>query len=77
VTPLSFLDASPESKELKQRVRDVVDPGLSLGHSDDGDPDDDEPDGGTGRTAFQRLLSVVLGDRRADPKDRRITDGSP
>jgi selenoprotein W-related protein len=24
----------PEAKELKQRVRDVVDPGRSLGHSD-------------------------------------------
>ena len=60
----------PESKELKQVVRDVIKPGLFLGHSDDGDPDRGEEDPGTGRTAFQRLLSVVLGDRkrRNDPR---------
>ena len=51
----------PESKELKQRVRDVVDPKKSLGHSDAEMP---AAESGTGRKAFQRLLSVVLGDRR-------------
>ena len=54
----------PESKELKQRVRDVLDPNFSLGHSDvkseatgAGSP------GGTGRKAVQRLLDLLRGGR--------------
>lgn len=38
----------PESKELKQLVRDRLAPGRDLGHSDRTDPDDEprsEPDG--------------------------------
>lgn len=56
----------PEAKVLKQRVRDVIAPKLDLGHSEDGD----QAVGPTGRTAFDRLLSVVLGDRRnsGDPR---------
>lgn len=56
----------PESKELKQRVRDVIAPERSLGHSDTTDDTDDSPTKGTGRTAVQRLLDLLRGggDRR-------------
>ena len=56
----------PEAKELKQRVRDEIEPSRDLGHSD-GDGEDAR---GTGRTAIGRLLSVILGDRRnrGDPR---------
>lgn len=56
----------PEAKELKQRVRDIIDPGQSLGHSDtDAFGDDAPPPGGTGKKALARIWSVIRGDRRA------------
>ena len=62
-------EAFPEAKVLKQRVRDVIDPGKSLGHSDG----EEAPKARSGRKAFQRLLSAVLGDRsrRGDVRDRK------
>ena len=45
----------PESKELKQLVRDMIDPDRDLGHSDD--PQEDK--GQTGRTAFDRLFALL------------------
>jgi len=53
----------PEAKELKQRVRDLVDPARNLGHSDSDDNKEQKEDG-TRRTAFQRLMSVIRGDRK-------------
>lgn len=52
----------PESKELKQRVRDVIDPSRSLGHSDSPVPEGEEPRG-TARIALQRLVELLRGDR--------------
>ncbi len=56
----------PESKELKQKVRDRIDPERSLGHSDanggggDDDDDDDSPvERGSARTAITRLFSLL------------------
>jgi selenoprotein W-related protein len=55
-------DRFPESKELKQRVRDILAPTKSLGHSDSKDgPPGDEKNRGTGRTAVQRLLELLRG----------------
>ena len=54
--------AFPEAKELKQRVRDLVDPARNLGHSDS-DENKEQKEDGTRRTAFQRLMSVIRGDR--------------
>ena len=58
----------PESKELKQRVRDILDPGMKLGHSDVASGDDSvdsPPPGGTSRKALRRLWDVIRGDRSA------------
>lgn len=49
----------PESKELKRLVRDELDPDRDLGHSDD--PLEKQSDSKS--TAFDRLLSIVRGDR--------------
>jgi selenoprotein W-related protein len=55
-------DRFPESKELKQRVRDILAPTKSLGHSDStAGPPGDEKNRGTGRTAVQRLLELLRG----------------
>ena len=58
----------PEAKELKQRVRDVIDPGKDLGHSEASiDPTTGEEEYAppkTGRRAFSRLLDIITGDRR-------------
>ncbi len=52
----------PESKELKQRVRDILEPSRSLGHADSADgPPGVVERGGTGRTAVQRLLDLLRG----------------
>ena len=58
----------PEAKALKQKVRDVLDPSRDLGHSDASDGGDGEKK--TGKTALQRILSVLKGDRRRrnDPR---------
>ncbi|EOD23944.1 hypothetical protein EMIHUDRAFT_460560 [Emiliania huxleyi CCMP1516] len=55
----------PEAKELKQRVRDVLDPDFSLGHSDVaqrlGEPASET---GTARVALERLVSLFRGEGR-------------
>ena len=53
----------PEAKELKQRVRDVISPDDSLGHSDTDEKKAKKAEDGTARSALQRLLSVVRLDR--------------
>mmetsp|Transcript_36839 Transcript_36839/g.73438 ORF Transcript_36839/g.73438 Transcript_36839/m.73438 type:complete len:131 (-) Transcript_36839:336-728(-) len=55
----------PEAKELKQRVRDILEPNRSLGHSDRQADDTEDPTlpRGTGRTAVQRLLQLLRGGR--------------
>ena len=60
----------PESKELKQRVRDIVAPEQGLGHSDSDDTAEDGMEqagggSGSGRSALQRLMDVLRGDRKA------------
>ena len=66
-------NAFPESKELKQLVRDAIEPGRDLGHSDTDEESSKPLPGDTGRTAFQRILSVITGDRRRrrDPRAKR------
>ena len=49
----------PESRELKQLVRDELEPDRDLGHSDD--PLEEKRDSRS--TAFNRLLSILGGDR--------------
>lgn len=56
----------PEAKELKQAVRDLVEPGRLLGHSDDNIGEGGGESGGTdnaksasGRSAFGRLLNLI------------------
>ena len=56
----------PEAKSLKQRVRDLIQPGRDLGHSEE-----ELTTAKTGRTAFQRILSVILGDRAGNRNDPR------
>ena len=51
----------PEAKELKQRVRDAIDPDRSLGHSDSDAADDAPAPPKTARTAVQRLLTLLRG----------------
>mmetsp|Transcript_25736 Transcript_25736/g.65427 ORF Transcript_25736/g.65427 Transcript_25736/m.65427 type:complete len:170 (-) Transcript_25736:452-961(-) len=51
----------PEAKELKQRVRDVIEPDRSLGHSDSDEKLSEAS--GTGRTAVQRLLALLRPNR--------------
>ena len=67
----SFEEGFPESKVLKQRVRDLIDPGKDLGHSEDGRIDKE----GTRGTAFSRLLSVILGDRSPNDPRRKKAEG--
>ena len=55
-----------EAKSLKQRVRDLIQPGRDLGHSEE-----ELTTAKTGRTAFQRILSVILGDRAGNRNDPR------
>ena len=52
----------PEGKELKQLVRDAIDPNRNLGHSED-DYDVEAKSTGSGTLAFNRLLAE-LGFRR-------------
>ena len=53
----------PESKVLKQRVRNLVDPERSLGHSDAPEARDDARTGGTRKGAVDRLLALLRIDR--------------
>ncbi len=60
----------PDAAALKRRVRDVIEPKRDLGHSDAGGIEDDEEDepeyevgNRTGRTALERILSVLRLDR--------------
>lgn len=49
----------PENKELKNLVRDAIDPGRDLGHSEA------EPTSrNSGTTAFDRLVSILKGSDR-------------
>ena len=60
----------PESKELKQRVRDVIDPSRSLGHSDTNTSSGSSAasletnERGTGRRAVKRLMDLLRRGRR-------------
>uniref|UniRef100_A0A7S0Q2A8 Selenoprotein O n=1 Tax=Coccolithus braarudii TaxID=221442 RepID=A0A7S0Q2A8_9EUKA len=56
----------PEAKELKQRVRDSIDPGRSLGHSDEKSA---EISSSPARFAVQRLLGLL--DLSSRPRRRR------
>ena len=59
------MERFPEAKELKQRVRDVIAPENKLGHSEAKESDaSEEQTGGTGRTAVQRLLSLLRRDKK-------------
>lgn len=57
----------PEAKELKQRVRDKIDPDKSLGHSDT----DDKKKGGGRQKLVSRVMSMLRLDRGARGDDSR------